>query len=87
MPWRRARIGLAVLAALGALTIAGRLLDPAALPPPAAPSSAPATSATVPVPLVIVTIPAGGTAGAHDPGARRSPMGTGGAVVRRSVTE
>jgi hypothetical protein len=28
--WRRARIGLAVLAALGALTIAGQLLDPAA---------------------------------------------------------
>jgi hypothetical protein len=52
MRWRRARIGLAVLAALGALTIAGRLLDPAAQPPPAAPSSAPATSATVPVPLV-----------------------------------
>jgi hypothetical protein len=48
MRWRRARIGLAVLAVLGALTLAGRLLDLAATPPPPAPSSAPPKSSTVP---------------------------------------
>src|SRR4029453_4995239 len=53
MPWRRWGIGLAVLVALGALALAGRLLDLVATQPPAAPSgsSAPPLSSTVPVPL------------------------------------
>lgn len=49
MQWRRYRTGLAVLAALGALALAGRLLDLAATPPPATPSRAPPPSSTVPV--------------------------------------
>ena len=46
--WRGWRTGLAVLVALGALTVAGRLLDLSAKPPQAQPSSAPSTSSTVP---------------------------------------
>jgi hypothetical protein len=46
--WRSWRIGLAVLVALGALTVAGRLLNLTATPPPAQPSSPPPTSSTVP---------------------------------------
>jgi hypothetical protein len=50
MQWRRWRIGLAVLVALGALAVAGRLLDLTTTRPPAAPASAPPpTSSTVPV--------------------------------------
>jgi hypothetical protein len=48
MRWRRAKIGLAVLVALGALALAGRLLDLAGTPPPAAPSRAPPASSAVP---------------------------------------
>jgi hypothetical protein len=48
MQWRRARIWLAVLVALGALTVAGRLLDLTATPPPAQPTSTPPTSSPVP---------------------------------------
>jgi hypothetical protein len=49
MQRRRWRTGLAVLVALGALTVAGRLLDLTTTRPPAVPSSAPpSTSSTVP---------------------------------------
>jgi hypothetical protein len=48
MRWRSWRTGLAVLAALGALALAGRLLDLAGKPPPAPPSGAPPPSSTIP---------------------------------------
>jgi hypothetical protein len=49
MQWRRWRIGLAVLVAVGALTVAGRLVDLTTTRPPAAPSTAPPpTSSTAP---------------------------------------
>src|SRR6266702_4491994 len=48
MRWRRWRTGLAVLVALGALTVAGRLLDLGATPPPATLSSPRPTSSPVP---------------------------------------
>jgi hypothetical protein len=48
MQWRSWRTGLAVLATLGALTVAGRLLDLTATPPPAQPSGPRPTSSTVP---------------------------------------
>jgi hypothetical protein len=46
--WRSWRTGLAVLVALGALTLAGRLLDLTPTPPPAQPSSTPPASSPVP---------------------------------------
>jgi hypothetical protein len=49
MQWRRWRTGLAVLVALAALIVAGRLLDLTTTRPPAAPSRPPPpTSSTVP---------------------------------------
>jgi hypothetical protein len=49
MQRRTWRTGVAILVTLGSLTVAGRLLDLTATPPPAQPSIPPPTSSTVPV--------------------------------------